>query len=106
VIFIVDWGYTTEKEIGPISKDDIHLDSPTDFVQLIRVKIWFRAFFIPIIPTQVHYYFLSEKDRLRHEICKEDFERYKPMAELNNLVVNNKISEEEYESKWSNLTFG
>lgn len=105
MIFIVDWGYTTEKEVGPISKDDIHLNAPTDFVQLVCVKTWFRAFFIPTIPTSVRYYLRSEKDGLRHEISKEDFEKYKPMAELNNLVVNNKISEEEYERKWSNLTF-
>ncbi len=105
MIFIVDWGYKTEKEFGPVSKDDIHLDAPTDFVQLMCVKTWFRAFFIPIIPTQVHYYFTSEKGGLRYEISKEDFEKYKPKAELNDLVVNNKISEEEYERRSSNLTF-
>lgn len=105
MIFIVDWGHKTEDIIGPISRDQIHIDSPTEFVQLVCVKTWFRAFFIPTIPTEVHYYFFSEKNQLRHEISKSDFLKYKPLAELNKLVVNNKISEEEYERRAANLTF-
>ena len=105
MIFIFDWGYKTQNRIGPVAKEDLTFNATSDFVDLVRVRFWFRAFFIPTIPTRTQYFFLSEKDAFSLEISKSDFEKYKPLAELNNKVMMGSISEEEYESKRRKLNF-
>lgn len=105
MIFIFDWGYKPQSRIGPVAREDLPFNVAPDFVDLIRVRFWFRAFFIPTIPTRTQYFFVSEKDAFRLEISKLDFEKYKPLADLNNKVVLGSISEEEYEAKRRNLNF-
>lgn len=105
MIFVFDWGYKTQNRIGPVAREDIPFKVLPDFVDLIRVRFWFRAFFIPTIPTRTQYFFISEKDAVIVEITKSDFQKYKPLAELNNKVVLGSISEDEYEAKRRNLNF-
>ena len=105
MIFIFDWGYKTQNRIGIVAGEDTPLDSFPDFVNLVRIRYWFRAFFIPTIPTRTEYFFISEKDGIHHEISKMDFEKYKPLAELNNKVVLGSISEEEYKARRRKLNF-
>ena len=105
MIFIFDWGYKTQNRIGPVAREDIPFNISPEFVDLVRIRFWFRAFFIPTIPTRTGYFFLSEKDGFNLEIAKSDFEKYKPLAELNNKVVLGSISQEEYEEMRRNLNF-
>ena len=105
MIFIFDWGYKTQNRIGPVAREDMSVKVLSNFVDLVRVRFWFRAFFIPTIPTRTEYFFISEKDGFRLEITKSDFEKYKPLAELNNKVMLDSISEEEYQAKRRSLNF-
>jgi len=105
MIFIFDWGYTTQNRIGPIAREDLTFNILPDFVDLVRVRTWFRAFFIPTIPTRTQYFFISEQDGIHHEITKSEFDKYKPLAELNKKVVDSNISEEEYQERRKNLNF-
>ncbi len=104
MIFIFDWGHKIESQIGPISKYDVRiadfgLSVTSEFVNLIQVRLWFRMFFIPVIPTEAHYYFYDPERHAQFNISKSDFEKYKPIAKLNNLVIANKISEESYNAE-------
>lgn len=103
MIFIFDWGYETRKVLGPLSQEDISTKVPSEFVNLVRVRSWFRAFFIPTIPTSTRYFLMADENNLRIEISKVDFENWKPLAELNALVVNNEISEEDYNERRANI---
>lgn len=99
MIFIFDWGHKTKRVFGPLSQDDISMDIPSEFVNLVRSKSWFRAFFIPTIPTSTRYFLMASESNLKMEISKADFEKFKPLAELNALVVKNEITEEEYKQR-------
>lgn len=105
MIFVFDWGYKTQNRIGPVAREDIPFNILPAFVNLVRVRFWFRAFFIPTIPTRTQYFFVSEKEAFSLEISKSDFMKFKPLAKLNNKVILDSISEEEYEAKRRNLNF-
>lgn len=103
MIFIFDWGHKTEKQIGPIAKEDTGFNFSDEFVYLTVVKIWFRMFFIPTIPTKIHYLLVSSQGAV--EITRSQFTRFKPLAELNKRVINDDISEQEYEKMRKSLNF-
>ena len=103
MIFIFDWGHETRSVIGPLSKAEVSIEIPGDFIDLVKVKSWFRLFFIPTIPTSTRYYLADFEIRQRFEISKDDFEKLEPFAELNLKVVNNEISQSEYDSQYAKL---
>ena len=104
MIFIFDWGHETRKVIGPLSQEDLYIKVPSEFVDLVLVKSWFRAFFIPTIPTSKRYFLIASENNQRIEISKTDFEKLRPIAELNNMVLKEEISEEEYNALRVNMT--
>lgn len=104
MIFIFDWGYETRKVIGPLSHDQLFIEAPSEFVDLVRIKSWFRIFFIPTIPTATRYFLIAADNNLRIEISKAEFENLRPIAELNNMVLKVEISEEEYNERIAKIT--
>ena len=104
MIFIFDWGHETRKVIGPLSQEDVFIKVPSEFVDLVRIKSWFRAFIIPTIPTSTRYFLIAAENNQRMEINKTDFEKLRPLAELNNLVIKEQISEEEYNERRAKIT--
>lgn len=105
MIFVFDWGYRTENQIGPLSKKDAYFEIDTEFVWLTRVRFWFRLFFIPTIPTKTRYFLLSEADGSYHAISKEFFHKYRKLAALNRLLMDEKISDEAYWSRREEMNF-
>lgn len=106
MIFIFDWGHQTENIFGPLSQDELFVKVSSEFVNLVRVRSWFRTFFIPTIPTSTRYFLVSDENKRRIEISKTDFVRLKPLAELNSLAVKNDISEDEYNDRRSKINLG
>ena len=104
MIFIFDWGHEIRKVIGPLSQEDLFIKIPSEFVDLVRIKSWFRAFFIPTIPTSTRYFLIIAENYHRTEITKMDFEKLRPIAELNMLVIQEQISEEEYNERRAKIT--
>lgn len=105
MIFVFDWGYKTEDRIGPLSRDDAYFEMQTEFVWLTRVRIWFRLFFIPVIPTKTSYFFVSDADGTYHEISKKIFHKYRKLAALNEKLMEGKISDEEYRKRHEQMKF-
>ncbi len=105
MIFIFDWGHTTERRPGPLSRRDADYRLDSEFVWLSRVREWFRAFFIPVIPTRTVYYFVSDADGSLEEIDRSTFEHYRPLAELNAKSMNEEISQAEYERRRREMGF-
>lgn len=102
MIFIFDWGYRTFTSYGyltdsefPVGKDEI--------VNLYRVRYWFRAFFIPLIPTKTEFA-AGDKNSHRYQILsREEFDRLLPFAQLNEKVARGEITEDEYNRQYANL---
>jgi hypothetical protein len=96
MIFIFDWGYETTENVGPLSPDDVEnlLD---DFMWLQKTTVWFRVFFIPLIPTKYVYSVSAVNSSDRMIISKELFLELAPLARLNKKVMNGELTDEEYE---------
>lgn len=103
MIFIFDWGHATIQNMGPLSSDDARFEINTDMVFLIVEKIWFRMFFIPIIVTERHYFFVDTESDKRQTIDKETFLKYRELANLNRQFMNDEITEEIYYEKRNQL---
>jgi hypothetical protein len=95
MIFVFDWGHQTIKEVGPLSIRDYPNGLDADMVWLAIRKTWFRAFFIPTIPTKREEGIVLESGDF-FPLAESEFEKWKPLAELNQLLVDGKISEDEY----------
>jgi hypothetical protein len=101
MIFIFDWGHETFSEAGPLSINDIPLDLEGEMFWLAIRRKWFRAFFIPIVPTATDYVLIEDKTGMIIPVERSFYLKYKPLAELNQLVADGKISDEEYDRKRS-----
>jgi hypothetical protein len=105
MIFIFDWGHTTEKRIGPLSSEDIMHELPGEYFWLTVKRKWFRLFFIPTIPTETAYFFISEAASIGKRIEKHTFKKYRPLAVLNRRAMEDKISDEEYLRERAKMDF-
>lgn len=102
MIFIFDWGHTTTKKIGPVAMSDLETGGSTDsYAYLVRHTSWFRLFFIPTIPTKRWYTWQFEKNGI--EVMAHEGEKWIPIAELNQMAVDNKITAEEFHRRRSEI---
>lgn len=98
MIFIFDWGHTTTKRIGPVATSDLKTDGSAEaYAYLVRHTRWFRLFFIPTIPTKRWYTWQDQEGGAENIL--NDAERWLPLAELNQMVVDNKITAEEFDRR-------
>lgn len=104
MIFVFDWGHQTLREIGPLSKTDFNTTLEPEMALLVIRRSWFRAFFIPTIPTETDYGLIDENENF-FKIEKDTYEQYKPLAELNSAVSKDEISDEEYETRRNEMGF-
>jgi hypothetical protein len=104
MIFIFDWGHQTFKEIGPLSKTDFKTSLEPEMAWLVMRRSWFRAFFIPTIPTETEYGLVDENGDF-FKIEKATFEQYVPLAKLNAAISKDEISCEEYERRRNEMGF-
>lgn len=98
MIFVFDWGHQSITTVGPLSKEDYPNQWDEDMVWLAIRKTWFRAFFIPTIPTKREVGLLLESGEY-FPLAEEEFNKWKPLAELNQLLVDGKISDQEYSER-------
>ena len=103
MIFIFDWGFETVKTIGPLSKEDLKDESGAEHVWLQIITQWFRVFFIPLIPTKLSYALTDVNTSKSKFISKDQFDKLRPLAALNNQVMNDEITDEEYQRKSTEL---
>lgn len=105
MIFIFDWGHETIREIGPLSKNDLDIELPDDMYMLGIRKKWFRAFFIRTIPTATDFVLVGEESGLVIPVSEEVFNEYRPLAELNAKVMEEKISDKAYAAERAKMGF-
>jgi hypothetical protein len=104
MIFIFDWGYRSVKEKGPLAADDLPTQ-PVDaeFYVLIRETVWFRLFFIPVVPTEVNYFLENRDTSERWPVDQSFAKKFSPLAELNLRAAREEISEEEFSKERSSF---
>jgi len=105
MIFIFDWGHETFDEVGPLSRSDLDFEVHGEMYILGKRKKWFRAFFIRTLPTETNYGLIHEASGEFIPLSEEVFDRFKPLAELNALAMEDMISDEDYSTRRANLGF-
>lgn len=98
-MIIFGWGFQTIKNLGPAFRrlcDNCHNE---EYWILSRIMTWFTLFFIPIFPYEV-------KHHLACPVCKyglvlngEQVSSIKPIAVANQLLVDGKITQAEYQAR-------
>ncbi len=98
-MIIYGWGKTTIKEFGPTQAYKCgHCQNEKPWV-LQRITTWFTLFFIPIIPYSIKKVLLCPVCRHGSELTGDLFEKLKPTAINNQLLLSGKISKQEYEMR-------
>ena len=105
-MIIFGWGFQTIKNFGPAFKNLCNHCNNEQYWVLTRIMTWFTLFFIPIFPYEITY-------RLSCPVCKygltlnqKQVSEIKPLAELNQLLVEGQITQEEYQVRLNRLNDG
>ena len=87
------------KNIGVVFKrmcDHCHNE---EYWVLTRITRWFTLFFIPVLPLESKYFLSCPICKYGFDLKGEQLKKIKPLAELNQLLVDGKITEPEYHTR-------
>ncbi len=91
------------KNIGIVFKrmcDHCHNE---EYWILSRTTRWFTLFFIPVIPLESKYFLSCPICKYGFDLKGDQLEKIKPLAELNQLLVDGKINDSEYQMRMNQL---
>ena len=95
-MLIFGWGRVTNKQYGAtlvLNCPHCHYET---WWHLIRRRVWFTFFFIPVIPYRSKHLLLCQACSKGEELAGDRIERAKQLNELTQGLLNEKISELEY----------
>lgn len=98
-MIIFGWGRQTIKRIGIAFKrmcDHCHNE---DYWVLTQITTWFTLFFIPVIPYSTKYFLSCPVCQYGLTLDSKQVEEIRPLAETNQLLVDGKITAEEYHAR-------
>ena len=96
MIIIFGWGYETRKEYGPTMPIKCPNCNNNVFWHLLRSRIWFTLFFIPVIPYQSRYYLLCEICSQGIELRYSQIDQIKQLNQATMSFLNHEMTEEQY----------
>ena len=105
-MIIFGWGFQTIKNFGPVFKNLCSHCHNEDYWVLTRVMTWFTIFFIPIFPYEIKHHLTCPVCKYGVTLKGEQVAQMKPLAETNQLLVDGKITADEYNTKINLLNGG
>ena len=105
-MIIFGWGHQTIKQIGVAFKQICGHCHNEDYWVLTRIMTWFTLFFIPIFPYSVKYFLSCPMCKYGLTLDQKQIDEIKPLAEVNQLLLDGKITQEEYQFKINQLNSG
>lgn len=105
-MIIFGWGFQTIKNFGPVFKNLCSHCHNEDYWVLTRIMTWFTLFFIPIFPYEIKHHLTCPICKYGVTLSGEQVAQMKPIAEVNQLLVDGKITSDEYNTKISLLNEG
>ncbi len=105
-MIIFGWGFQTLKDFGPAFKNLCSHCNNEQYWVLTRIITWFTIFFIPIIPYEIKYHLSCPICKYGLVLNQKQINEIKPLAEVNQLIVDGKISQEEYCARLNQLNSG
>lgn len=95
-MIIFGWGRQTIKQIGIVFKQMCGHCNNEEYWVLTRTITWFTLFFIPVIPYSVKYFLSCPICKYGLELNGKQVDDLKPLAELNQKLIDGKITTDEY----------
>lgn len=105
-MIIFGWGHQTTKNFGPTFKNHCSHCNNDDYWTLARYITWFTLFFIPVLPYSTKYFLSCPVCQYGLTLNSEQVAQFKPIAEINQLLIDHKITEVEYKIKIEQLSSG
>ncbi len=104
-MFII-FGLTNKDEVmGPIGQEHCSRCNNTDHWQLCRTRRMISFFFIPMIPLGAEHMKVCPVCREVRVLNKQEFDYWRPMAELNQSAANGEVTREEYDIRMSQMNY-
>lgn len=95
-MIIFGWGRQTLTQIGIVYKNLCSHCHNEEYWILTRIRTWFTLFFIPIIPYSTEYFLSCPICKYGITLNNEQINTLKPLAELNQSLIDGKITETDY----------
>lgn len=102
-MIIFGWGRQTFKLIGVVYKNLCSHCHNEDYWVLTRIRTWFTLFFIPIIPYSTKYFLSCPVCKYGATLDSAQVNALKPLAELNQALLDEKITDVEYKESVDRL---
>jgi len=97
MFIIFGWGKQLIKRFGVTFQHSCDHCHNEDYWTLSRITTWFTFFFIPVIPYSVKYFLSCPVCQYGFTLDKEQFNSIKPLAELNQSLIDGEITEKDYQ---------
>ena len=102
-MFIFGWGRTTIWNVGAVFKQLCSNCHNEEFWVLVRRTTWFTLFFIPVIPYETKWTLICPVCKFGIKLTPAQVKELMPIAELNQLLIQKKISEQEHGARMAAL---
>lgn len=103
-MIIFGWGKQTIKQIGVAFKNLCNHCHNEDYWIITRIMTWFTLFFIPIFPYSIKYFLSCPICKYGFVLDQKQIEEIKPLAETNQLLIDGKITKEEYQMRLNQVS--
>jgi tetratricopeptide (TPR) repeat protein len=98
-MIIFGWGRQTIKQIGVTFKKLCSHCQNEDYWILTRYMTWFTLFFIPVFPYSIKYFLSCPICKYGLTLDQKQIDQFKPLAEINQLLIDGKITNDEYQMR-------
>jgi hypothetical protein len=98
-MILFGWGHTTRKNFGPTFEQECSNCHNTKYWILTRIRVWFTLFFIPVFPYENKHFLSCPICQHGLTLNSQQLQEVKPLAEMNQLLVDGQITKEEYQRR-------
>lgn len=97
-MIIYGWGKQTHKHIGIVFKRACGNCGNEEYWKLTRTITWFTLYFVPLVPYSIKHLLSCPVCEYGFFLTSEQTAEVKTLVTVNQLMVNRKIHEEQYNS--------
>jgi len=96
MFILFGWGKTTTNNLGPVFENLCTHCNSKEYWNLVKMRVWFTLFFIPVIPYETKYFLLCPVCEYGIKLDRQKYEELKPLAESNTALINGRITQTQY----------
>jgi hypothetical protein len=102
-MIIFGWGKATNLQYGPTLGVTCPNCNNETWYHLLRRRLWFTLFFIPVIPYSSEYLLLCQVCSQGIKLTGDKIEKAKRLNELTQKLLNKEMSASEYQFETKNI---